>query len=140
MEPIQASLKRWMDENKDFQQRYSVMKAEILRDPTIQEFLTNHPEITDGDIHKRLNKLYEYITQSKQCEQCNSFHGCKNILKGYSPVLQWANGEIHLTYEKCTHRIQYEKRIEKSNLIQSLYMPKEILQAKISDIHYDSHR
>jgi len=129
-----------MDENKDFQQRYSVMKAEILQDPMIKQFLNNHPDITDEAINKRLNKLYEYVTQSKQCEQCNSFHHCKNILKGYSPLLQWSNGEIHITYEKCNNRIQHEKREEKRNLIQSLYMPKEILNAKISEIHYDSHR
>src|SRR5690625_3835271 len=140
MKSIQTTLKKWMDENKDFRQRYAVMKAEILRHPHIVEFLKANPDITNEAVDRQLNKLHEYITQSKQCEHCSCYETCQNIVKGYTPNLLWENGDIHVTYEKCQQLLNYETHAEKSNLIQSLYIPKNILEAKVADIDYDSHR
>lgn len=140
MKPIQTSLKRWINNNESFKQRHEAMKTEILQHPKIAYFLDKHPEITEKDIDKRLNKLYEYATQSVQCDKCSSFEFCKNIVKGYSPILQFVNGEIHISYEKCQNHIQYEKMTEKENLIQSIYMPKEILNASMENIYPDHNR
>jgi len=140
MRPIQSTLKKWLNENENFQQRYETMKKEILADKSVDNFLSNYPEITDEAIDKRLNKLYEYVSQSKQCDKCNCVDDCINVVKGYSPILQWVDGEIHIAYEKCHRLLNEEKNALKENLVKSLYMPKEILQATISDLHYDSHR
>lgn len=140
MKSIKTTLKKWMDENKSFRERYAVMKAEILHHPHIVDFLKQHPDITDEAVHRQLNKLHEYITQSKQCEYCSSYEACQNIVKGYTPHLLWENGDIHVAYEKCEQHLRYEDRVEKSTLVKSLYIPKDILEAKIADIHYDSHR
>lgn len=140
MQPIQSSLKRWIKENEGFQQRHSQMKEELLNDKDILLFLKNHPELSEHEIDKRLNKLYEYKTQSKQCEECQSLPQCRNMLKGYSPVLSVENNEIHLSYEKCKNHLNYERRKQARKLIQSLYMPKEILEAKIEKIEYDPYR
>lgn len=140
MKPIQTSLQKWINNNESFKQRHEAMKREILQHPKIVHFLEKHPEITDKDIDKRLNKLYEYATQSVQCDRCSSFDSCKNIVKGYSPILQYINGEIHISYEKCQNHIQYEKMAEKQSLIQSIYMPKEILHARMENIYPDHHR
>ncbi len=137
---IQSTLKKWLDENKGFQQRYESMKTEILKDKAVEQFLLDHPDITEIAIEKRLNKLYEYVSQSKQCDRCDCLSNCNNIVKGYSPILQWIDGEIHIAYEKCHQLIENEKNLSTQNLVKSLYMPKEILQATISDLHYDGHR
>src|SRR5699024_7073651 len=106
----------------------------ILQDPEISEFLTSHPEITQAEINKSLMKLYEYKTQSKQCDRCASFGKCINMIQGYSPILKEDHGEIHLTYEKCHNRISMEKQKEQEQLIKSLYMPKDILQADFNNM------
>src|SRR5699024_937569 len=111
---------RWMHENKNFQENYAKIKQEVLNHPEIKEFLSNHQELTEKDVEKNLIKLYEYISQSKQCNQCRSFTECKNMLQGYTPVLQVDNKEIHLVYEKCANRLMYEKEASKQKLIQSL--------------------
>lgn len=140
MKPIQSSLKRWMENNENFKEEYMKVKKEILNNPEVKDFLLKHPELTKGVIDKNLIKLYEYATQSKQCQDCTSFKGCQNMLKGYSPILQIENDDIHLIYEKCPNRIMYEKEEQQQKLIQSLYVPKEILQASIGDIDRDPKR
>ena len=140
MKPIQTSLKKWMNENKDFKSRHLQLKSDVLSHPKITQFMKEHPQITDEEIEKRLNKLYEFTTQSVQCEKCSTFGNCKNILKGYSPILRFENEEIHVAYEKCKKRIEHESMQKEQKLIQSLYMPREIMNASVDDLHKNDNR
>lgn len=140
MKPVQSALKKWMQENKSFEENYVRIKQEVLNDPEIKEFLSHHPNLPEKEIEKNLIKLYEYKTQSKQCDQCESFETCRNMLQGYSPVLHVEDNEIHLSYEKCHLRLDYEKKKHQQQLIKSLYMPKEILNATIDTIDHDASR
>src|SRR5690625_575589 len=140
MKPVQSSLKKWMQENENFKERHLQMKEETLNDPKIQRFLSAHPNLSEQEIDVNLNKLYEYKTQSIQCSRCSSLDSCKNVLKGYTPILYVENDKIHLAYEKCQNRLVYEQDQEKHDLIQSLYMPKDILQASIGKVENDEKR
>lgn len=140
MQSIQFSLNKWMKDNSNFKKRHSQIKQEVLNDPDIKEFLLNHPQLSKQEIEKKLAKLYEYKMQTKHCSDCTSLDQCQNILKGYTPVLHVENNEIHLSYEKCKIRIDFEREKKQSDLIQSLYMPKEILDATISNIYNDPER
>ncbi|MFD1362224.1 primosomal protein DnaI [Lentibacillus salinarum] len=134
MKPVQSEIKKWMNQNKNFKENYLQIREEVLNDPEISEFLSLHPQLSQKEIDKNLIKLHEYKTQSKQCDQCQCFDQCINMLQGYSPILRVENNEIHLVYEKCYNRINDEKQKEQQNLIQSLYMPKDILNASINRI------
>lgn len=140
VKPIQSSLKSWMQKNDNFQENYKKIRAEVLNDPEISELLSHHPQLTQQEINKNLIKLYEYMTQSKQCSGCASFEACQNMLQGYSPILKIERDEIHLSYEKCHSRKMHEQDLQKQKLIKSLYMPREILQAKMADIDYGETR
>lgn len=140
MKPVQSNLQKWMQQNGNFQENYQKIKNEILNDPEIKEFLSLHPELTNREIEKSLTKLYEYKTQSKQCDNCLGYDSCKNMLQGYSPILRVENNEIHLSYEKCHSRLLFEKEQEQKKLIESLYMPKEILEATMEGIDLDPNR
>lgn len=140
MKPVQSPLKKWMEENKNFKERHLQMKHDILNDPEIRDFLSSHPDLPAQEIDVNLNRLYEYQTQSKQCSHCSSLGACKNVLKGYTPLLYVENNKIHLAYEKCHTKIAYEERTEQQDLIQSLYMPKDILNATIGGIDNDDKR
>lgn len=140
MEPMQSTLKKWMRANGNFKENYEKIKQEVLQDQEIKEFLSLHPQLTKAEIEKNLIKLYEYKTQSKQCDKCSSLGSCQNMLQGYSPILHVDGSEIHLSYEKCHTRITYEKEKKQQKLIQSLYMPKEILYASVSAIDLDPKR
>lgn len=140
MKSIQSTLKSWMDKNENFKERHIKIKQEIISHPEIKTFLIDHPTLSDQEIDKGLIKLHEFIHQSKQCSNCSSYLECKNMVPGYSPVLRVENNEIRLFYEKCHKYIQYEKEKEQQDLIKSLYMPKEILEAKLEHIDFDEGR
>lgn len=140
MEPIQTALKKWMKDQKDFQKRHAKIKNEVLKDPLIQSILSEHPELKDEDLNRHLIQLYEYTSQSIQCNKCQSFEQCQNLLKGYSPLLEIEGRTVHLRYEKCPKRIQYEKEQKRNRLIQSLHMPKEILNASIGNLYNKPER
>lgn len=140
MDSIQTTLQKWIQDNKSFQQRHEALKQNVLSDPSVQAFLQKHPEITDVEIDKRLNKLYEYTTQSHECRDCPSLHACKNIVKGHTPNLLYEQGEIHLTYEKCPSLLDYEAKEKMQERIQSVHMPKEVLQASMANLYPDPDR
>ncbi|ALX48326.1 primosomal protein DnaI [Lentibacillus amyloliquefaciens] len=140
MKPVQSEIQKWMKQNQNFKENYLKVREEVLNDPEISEFLSLNPQLSQKEIDKNLIKLYEYKTQSKQCDKCKSYGSCINMIQGYSPILRTDNGEIHLVYEKCHNRTDYEKQKEQQDLIQSLYMPKDILNASVDSIDIDNQR
>lgn len=120
--------------------QHESLKQAVLNDPHIKEFLRKYPNLSQKIIDRNLSTLYEYYTQSKQCENCSCFQQCKNILQGYTPVIYVENNDIHLAYEKCEQRLMYEKAEKQRRLIKSLYMPKEILHATYDHIQFERGR
>lgn len=123
----------------DFQKRYEEMRREVLNDNRVKAFLANHQgEVTRSMIDRSLGKLYEFISQCKDCECCESVSECKNILKGYEPELVLKNNSIDVHYVPCRLRVMEEERKKAEQLIQCLYMPKETLEASLTNIILDT--
>ncbi|MFC7321109.1 primosomal protein DnaI [Halobacillus campisalis] len=136
MEPIQKSLQRWMKDNKNFQQRFAQMKREVLQDENIQSLISDHPSLTREAVEKQLMKFYEYQSQSKKCEKCPSREGCINILKGYAPEAFVEGSELKMAYHKCPRQIQHEESRKQESMINSLHIPREILEATIDRLDF----
>jgi primosomal protein DnaI len=137
MEKINQTLKR-LALNENFQKRYEKMKQEIFRDPHITNFThQNREKLTPEIIEKNLIKLFEYSSQSKECEKCSDLSHCENMMKGYQPELVINRQTIDIEYHRCPRMVLFEERQKNEKLIQSLYVPKDILNASFSDIHVD---
>lgn len=134
MKPVQSTLERLFKTNRNFKEQYEKIKRDVLNRKDVKVFLREHPELTTRDIERNLIKLYEYSEQSKRCEKCKNYESCVNTLQGYQPILTVMNGDIHLSYEKCQNRLHHEKQVANEQLIQSLYMPKDILEASVAGI------
>ncbi|WP_163526557.1 primosomal protein DnaI [Halobacillus ihumii] len=137
MEPIQQSLQKWMRNHKQFQQRLSHMKREVLNSTEIKQLVRDHPSLTEDVLEKQLIKLYEYQTQSKDCEKCPSREACINILPGHVPQLEVTGTEIKLVYNKCRKELQQEQQRHQRSLISSLHIPKEILEANLERLDFN---
>ncbi|QDP40826.1 primosomal protein DnaI [Radiobacillus deserti] len=141
MEPIQASLKKWMKDNESFQKRFQEMKRETISDPEVQAVMEKNPQLSGSVLDRNLMRLFEYKSQSKNCEDCPSLDKCINILKGYTPQVQVEGEDVRLTYDRCYRKVQEDEQKEKQTLIQSLYMPKDVLEASIDNLdHSDLER
>ncbi|MBB6452070.1 primosomal protein DnaI [Salirhabdus euzebyi] len=137
MEPIQAALKKWLKESKSFQESYTKMKSEILQAPEVKKFLEENNELTPVNIERQLIKLYEYEYQSKRCEKCESLEKCCNVVQGYVPKISAENQQITLTYDKCPRKARADEQKRKNSFVQSLYMPRELVEASFSQISLD---
>ena len=140
MEKINDTLKR-LAGKADFQKRYEMQRRETLNNPDVQEFLKSHEdELTDDMVNKSLMKLYDYAQQSKECNRCSSLADCQNVMKGYHPKLVIQRGSIDLHYEKCPRKVLDDEKRRNEKLIQSLYVPSDILHASFDSIYADDDR
>ncbi|UOQ86255.1 primosomal protein DnaI [Gracilibacillus salinarum] len=139
MEPIQSAMKKWMNENKQMKQQFTQQRESVINDPDIQAILSEHVELDEQDINRHLMKLYEYQQASKNCADCPNVEGCKNIIKGYTPHLDVDSNDISLRYEKCHNKLDQEAQQKKEELVQSLYIPKQIKQAKLEEMDASSY-
>ncbi|MCZ0754884.1 primosomal protein DnaI [Anoxybacillus sp. J5B_2022] len=134
MEHMNQLLSRLLH-RKDFRQRYEQLKQEVLSHREVQAFLREHEgKITAEVLDRSLVKLYEFIQQTKNCKRCPSLDTCKNLLKGYHPRLVWQGNAIDVRYDRCPTKIKHDERKRQEALIQSLFVPREILQASLSDV------
>ncbi|RLQ97981.1 primosomal protein DnaI [Falsibacillus albus] len=138
MEKINKTLKR-LAGNSDFQKRFSMMKKEIMENKDVQAFFHQHSDVITREMMDRsLNKLYEFISQSKQCGDCPSLSQCQNMMQGYEPELVINGNSIDLQYHKCPQKIMHDERKSTEKLIQSIYVPKDILNANLAEFELDT--
>lgn len=134
MERINDTISR-ITNKKNFQERYETIRKEILQHPDVQAFLKDHQgEITSSMIDRSLGKLYEFITQAKNCRECRSLEECNSIIPGYEPKLVLKNDGIDVHYVPCLLKILADKKREAEKLIQCVHVPREILEANFGDI------
>lgn len=133
MEPIRNTLKRIVNA-PTFAERYSEMRTEILDHPGVQTFLEEHAdEVDKGMVDRGMGKLYEYTTQSHDCNQCDSLESCANMMKGYEPKLVIDRGSIGVDYVMCKRKAADSERRRVSSMIRSMHMPKDMLNLEIRD-------
>lgn len=134
MEPIQNTFAKLM-QNENFKNRYEVLKEEVMAHPRVKSFIEEHKgEVTTSMVERSLVKLYEYIGQSVGCKDCPNLESCKNMIQGYEPKLIIQGKTIDIQYDCCVRKVAYDERKKQEKLIQSIYMPKDILQASMSSL------
>ncbi|WP_413066265.1 primosomal protein DnaI [Siminovitchia sp. 179-K 8D1 HS] len=119
--------------------RFDKLKQEVLEHPDIQAFIRDNEGIVTGKmVEANLMKLYEYISQTKNCADCPDLPHCTNMMEGYEPSLAIKGQMIEVHYKPCMKKRLYEERRKTERLIKSFYVPKEILQASFADFSLDS--
>lgn len=114
------------------------MRREILEHPHVLEFLAQHAdELNYDNVERNLPKLHEFISQSTECCGCDNTEHCTNYLKGFIPTLRVVRNSIEMDYVRCEQKIREEERRDVANMIASMHMPKDVLQATIHDLSID---
>lgn len=135
MQSIQHTMKS-LKGKYNFQEQYGELKQEVLSNPHVRWFLDHHKgDISEQVIDRSIGKLYEYTNQSVHCQDCHSFEGCKNMLKGYAPVLFFDGQVIHVRYEPCEKKQRFDEKKKQHSLVKSMYIPKDILSASMNNLY-----
>lgn len=134
MEPINNALNRVV-KAPGFAARYDDMRIEIMENPVVQQFLSDNADVLNKDIVDRsLGKLFEYTSASHDCGKCTDLANCKNIMNGFEPKLVLKRELIEVEYVKCRTKLIDEDRRNVSRMIQSMHMPREVMEAQLHDI------
>ncbi len=137
LQNINETLKK-LANNESFQDRYVALKRQVMQDQTIKQFLDENADfITREMLDGSMSKLYEYSNQSKNCKNCESLTACKNMIKGYEPQLFIKGKYIDVKYDRCKKKVMYDEQQKNARLINSIYVPKEILKASFGEIELD---
>lgn len=138
MESIRNTLSEMMKNNR-FQSTFSKVKSEIDKNDNISAFITEH-SIPETTVQKGLAKLYEYDRQQKNCQNCQGFEKCPNVMQGYSPQLVLTHGVIDIQYSRCPLKEKHDEEQRQKKLFESLYIPKEVVGARFSQLDIDADR
>ena len=112
---------------------------EASKDSTFKE-IVDSLKIDKKEIKKRTSILKESSKEVLNCKNCKNILECKNKITGYcyKPVV--INNTIEFIYEECL----YQKALtDKSSYLENIYlynMPKELKEAKLSDVYMDKPR
>src|SRR5690554_1404993 len=137
MEKINDIIKKLGNSSK-FQERYEKMRQEILNNDQVRLFIKEHEnELTRSMIHKSLMVLRDYAMQTQNCRDCSTLENCQNLMKGYQPKLKIGRNAIDIVYEKCPLLLMEEKKRQSERLIQSMFVPKDIMDATLETLDYE---
>ncbi|WP_342505411.1 primosomal protein DnaI [Sporosarcina sp. FSL K6-2383] len=142
MERIGDTMKRVV-KAPAFAARYEELRNEVMESPGVQQFLTDHADDINKDVVDRsLPKLYDYASASHDCGKCADLGGCINVLKGFEPKLVLTRGLIDVEYMKCRNKLIDEESRNVSKMIDSYYMPKDVMEARLQniDMFFDDSR
>ncbi len=80
--------------------------------------------------------LAAYLTSKERCNTCNSIKSCTQGTPGYQPELD--TSRIEVLYLPCKYKEEQLKQSKSDNLIESLYVPKNVLNAKLRDFRVNT--
>ena len=65
-----------------------------------------------------------------------------NIMNGFEPKLVLSRGLVDVEYTKCPNRLVDDDRRTIKKMIDSMYMPKDVMEAKLQniDMFFDDSR
>lgn len=114
------------------------MKAEILQNKRVQSFLQVNSTMTNEQVERGMNELFQYKSQWDNCDQCPGLDQCPNLIQGHQPELNIYHSDLQITYNACPLKRKDDERKRHSSFIKSLYIPKEITQVSFDDFHEDN--
>ncbi|MDG5786959.1 primosomal protein DnaI [Evansella sp. AB-P1] len=121
----------------NFEKRFQEMTSKILQDPRIQSILSSFPEVSENQVTRGMNELFQYKSQWENCDQCPGLDACPNLIQGYQPEITIYQNDFQLEYQICSLKRKVDERNKHASLIKSLYIPKELTEATFDDIFQD---
>lgn len=107
---------------------------EALKDDTFKELVENI-NIERKELVKRTTTLEECAKEYKNCKKCPNIFECKNKLEGYCYLPITVDGNLQFSYIACKYKKELDEKNKYMENIYTYNVPKEIKQAKFSEIY-----
>lgn len=127
MESLSHLLKNMSD--LSFVKKAEEKSKQILEDPLVKKLLAKHMELDDTIIKVNMNRLYQYVTEYKNCSDCPGLDKCPNDFTGHYTKLsiETVKGITHIN----DHKISCKKWIAKQM--------QDAVRSRIRSFYVDDH-
>ncbi|WP_085523135.1 primosomal protein DnaI [Tuberibacillus sp. Marseille-P3662] len=133
MKSIQSTIKE-LAGDRGLLQQYHTLYQKVLEDERMQTFLHDNPGTTTTMIQRSLPQVHEYLEGREACDHCPGLEHCPNVMKGYQPSMTIDKGSLSVSYHPCQLKRAAEQKRKQSQLIQSFYVPSDVLNATFQTI------
>ena len=116
-------MKKLFDDNNEF----DTVKEELLSKLDLKG-----KSIPDFFVFPLLN----YLDDKEKCQNCPGIEACSQRSEGYQPVLDFDKYQI--SYKECEYKKKVNENAFISSFVDVLYLPKKILDARISDFYINT--
>lgn len=86
MESLGELLKSW-PQGASIQEQAGRKMAELLSDPLVERLLEKHPQLDEEALRLNLNRVYQYVTEFRNCSNCPGLDRCPNDFEGHYTLL-----------------------------------------------------
>lgn len=104
----------------------------LLKDPLVVQWRAEHADVSDDELKPHLNKLYQYVSEARNCADCPGLDRCPNDFPGHYTVLsleRW-NGRAYVHDRKaaCAKYAAHEANEALKRRIRSFYVDAQMFQ------------
>jgi primosomal protein DnaI len=113
---------------------------DIAQSPEVVELRREHPEITVAHIAQSLSRVKQTLDEAEHCRHCPGLDACPNLLQGHKAAMDWTGISIEVRHTPCRLYLLDRQQKERSRLIRTHHIPKEIVGASFADLDADDER
>jgi primosomal protein DnaI len=132
MEALNKSLEKVIQE-RNLNKKVNLQIEEVLQHPALKRWWQDHPEWSKEEITHSLIKVQQYVKEQDHCDGCQGLFQCKNLLKGHFTELFAYGKMLDVSYSPCSYQKQAEQEGNKTRLIKSRQVPKDIMIGTFRD-------
>lgn len=86
------------------------------------------------------NNFANYLDELKNCKNCKGLEYCKNITEGYRTSVKGDASSYTFPLVPCDYQLNKKKQEKRNALVNTLYLPKAILDASFDSFKVTSDR
>jgi len=126
-----ADLLKTMDDSPFMRQAEEKIR-QLMDDPLIRKWRAKYPDLGDDAVKVHLNRLYQYVTEYRNCSRCPGLEHCPNDLTGHYTQLavDRIQGRYHVFDQKvaCKKWLAQKAQDAIRNRIRSFYVDERALR------------
>jgi len=109
------------------------LMREVMADPGLRHFWSEHPELDSQAIKLNLNKLYQYVKEQRSCAACPGLDACPNDYQGHYTKLtcETVGGMVQVFDSKvaCGKQLAQQSAAQVRSRIRSFYVDDSAMRA-----------
>ncbi|CAM4308840.1 primosomal protein DnaI [Paenibacillus endophyticus] len=131
MESMGDLLKAWPS-GKAITEQAELKLTELLAEPLVEKLRLKYPDLDDQTIRLNLNRVYQYVTEYRNCTNCPGLDNCPNDFEGHYTLLssESLNGLTQL-YDRKVACKKFNARQTEDQIrsrVRSFYIDEKALQ------------